>query len=95
MIGMTHSGAGFGGSTRYLLQGKKDNPNPDRVLWTSTRELTLEEPQQAAFIMRATAALGRTDKPAGWHKPSNTSRSLSLRMSTSPGSNGSKSSTPP
>ena len=63
MIGMTHSGAGFGGSTRYLLQGKKDNPNPDRVLWTSTRELTLEEPQQAAFIMRATAALGRTDKP--------------------------------
>ncbi len=63
MIGMTHSGAGFGGSTRYLLQGKKDNPNPDRVLWTSTRELTLEEPQQAAFIMRSTAALGRTDKP--------------------------------
>ncbi len=63
MIGMSHSGAGFGGSTRYLLQGKKDNPNPDRVLWTSTRELTLGDPQQAAILMRATAAQGRTDKP--------------------------------
>jgi hypothetical protein len=63
MIGMTHSGAGFGGVTRYLLQGEKDHPNPDRVLWTSTRELILEDPQQAAFIMRATAAQGRTDKP--------------------------------
>ena len=63
MIGKTHSRAGFGSLTRYLLHGKKDNPNPDRVLWTSTRELILEDPQQAAFIMRATAALGRTDKP--------------------------------
>jgi hypothetical protein len=63
MIGMTHSGAGFGGLTRYLLHGEKDNPNPDRVLWTSTRELTLEDPQQAAILMRATAAQGRTDKP--------------------------------
>jgi Relaxase/Mobilisation nuclease domain len=60
---MTHSGAGFGGLTRYLLQGEKDNPNPDRVLWTSTRELTLEDPQQTAILMRATAAQGRTDKP--------------------------------
>jgi hypothetical protein len=63
MIGMTHSGAGFGGLTRYLLQGEKDNPNPDRVLWTSTRELSLDDPQQAAILMRATAAQGRTDKP--------------------------------
>jgi hypothetical protein len=63
MIGMTHSGAGFGGLTRYLLHGEKDNPSPDRVLWTSTRELTLEDPQQAAILMRATAAQGRTDKP--------------------------------
>ena len=63
MIGMTHSGAGFGGTTRYLLNGKKDHPNPDRVLWTSTRELALEDPQQAAILMRMTAAQGRTREP--------------------------------
>lgn len=64
MIGKTHSGAGFGGLTRYLLQGTKDNPDPGRVLWTSTRELALEDPRDAALLMRRTAALGRTDKPA-------------------------------
>ena len=63
MIGKAHSGAGFGGLTRYLLTGRKDEPNPDRVLWTSTRELALDEPRQAAMVMRATASQGRTDKP--------------------------------
>ena len=63
MIGKTHSGAGFGGLTHYLLTGKKDDPRPDRVLWTSTRELALEDPREAAVLMRATAALGQTDKP--------------------------------
>jgi hypothetical protein len=64
VIGKTHSGAGFGGLTRYLLTGRKDEPNPDRVLWTSTRELALDDPRQAAMLMRATAAQGHTDKPA-------------------------------
>jgi hypothetical protein len=45
------------------LTGKKDEPNPDRVLWTSTRELALEEPEAAAVVMRATAAQGHTEKP--------------------------------
>jgi hypothetical protein len=63
MIGKTRSGAGFGGLTRYLMTGRKDEPNPDRVLWTSTRELVLEEPREAAMLMRVTAAQGRTDKP--------------------------------
>jgi hypothetical protein len=63
VIGKTHSGAGFGGLTRYLLTGKKDDPHPDRVLWTSTRELALEDPREAAVLMRRTAALGHTDKP--------------------------------
>lgn len=63
MIGKAKSGAGFGGLTRYLLTGKKDDPRPDRVLWTSTRELALEDPREAAVLMRATAALGQTDKP--------------------------------
>jgi|GEM_PF-1523013 len=63
MIGKSHSGAGFGGLTRYLMTGRKEDPNPDRVLWTSTRELVLEEPREAAMLMRATAAQGQTAKP--------------------------------
>ena len=63
MIGEIHSGAGFGGLNRYLLTGKKDHPNPDRVLWTSTRELALEDPDKAAILMRRTAAQGRTKEP--------------------------------
>ena len=63
MIGKSRSGAGFGGLTRYLLTGQKDNPHPDRVLWTSTRELALEEPREAAWLMRVTAAQGSTEKP--------------------------------
>jgi hypothetical protein len=63
LIGKTGSGAGFGGLTRYLLTGKKDEANPERVLWTSTRELALDEPRHAAAVMRATAAQGQTEKP--------------------------------
>jgi hypothetical protein len=63
VIGKTHSGAGFGGLTGYLLTGRKDDPHPDRVLWTSTRELALENPREAAVLMRSTAALGNTEKP--------------------------------
>lgn len=63
MIGKTASGSGFGGMTRYLLTGPKDDLNPERVLWTSTRELSLDDPRQAALLMRTTAAQGHTDKP--------------------------------
>ena len=63
MIGKSHSGSGFGGLTRYLLYGKKADPKPDRVEWTSTRELALEDPREAALLMRMTAAQGRTDEP--------------------------------
>jgi hypothetical protein len=31
MTGNANKGGGFGGLCRYLLHGKKDNPNPDRV----------------------------------------------------------------
>jgi len=42
MIGKAHSGSGFGGLTRYLLTGNKSEPKPERVEWTSTRELALD-----------------------------------------------------
>lgn len=63
MIGKSHSGSGFGGLTRYLLYGKKNDPKPDRVEWTSARELALEDPREAALLMRMTAAQGRTEEP--------------------------------
>jgi relaxase-like protein/DNA relaxase TraI-like protein len=63
MTGNAHCGRGFGGLTSYLLNGKKDKPNPDRVAWTSTRELALEDPREAALLMRRTAALGRAKDP--------------------------------
>jgi hypothetical protein len=63
MIGTVNNGAGFGGLTKYLMTGRKDNPNPDRVAWTSTRELLLEEPRDAAWMMRLTASLGNAKKP--------------------------------
>jgi MobA/VirD2-like, nuclease domain/TraI-like middle domain len=63
MIGKAHSGSGFGGLTRYLLTGKKSEPKPERVEWTSARELALEDPHEAALLMRMTAAQGRAEKP--------------------------------
>jgi Relaxase/Mobilisation nuclease domain len=63
MIGKAHSGSGFGGLTRYLLNGKRDDPKPERVEWTSSRELALEDPYEAAILMRMTAAQGRAAKP--------------------------------
>ncbi|HEX9943499.1 MAG TPA: relaxase/mobilization nuclease domain-containing protein [Thermoanaerobaculia bacterium] len=63
MIGKSHSGSGFGGLTRYLLFGKKADPKPERVEWTSARELALEDPREAAVLMRMTAAQGRTEEP--------------------------------
>src|SRR4051794_3925489 len=63
MIGKTKSRADFACLTRYLMSGRKDNPNPDRVLWTSTRELVLDDPREAAMMMRFTAGQGRTAKP--------------------------------
>jgi hypothetical protein len=46
VIATTKCGNGFGGLPRYLLQGRKDDPHPERVAWTS----------HAASVMRATAA---------------------------------------
>ncbi len=63
MIANITNGSGFGGLTRYLFTGDRDQPNPARVAWTSTRNLAVDSPHEAAYIMRATAELGRTDQP--------------------------------
>jgi hypothetical protein len=48
-------GTGFKGAITYLLLGKKDEPNPDRVAWTQLRNLPTDNPKLAPRLMRATA----------------------------------------
>ncbi|PWG68414.1 hypothetical protein DF186_25170, partial [Enterococcus hirae] len=48
-------GTGFAGLQQYLLHGRA-GASPDRSVWVSTRNLPGEDPEQAAAIMRATAA---------------------------------------
>jgi len=48
-------GTGFKGAINYLLLGKKDEPNPDRVAWTQLRNLPTDNPKLAPRLMRATA----------------------------------------
>lgn len=64
MIADSTKGKGFGGLQRYLLFGSVGDPNPDRVLWTATRNLVSNDPSLAAIQMRATAAQApRVEKP--------------------------------
>ncbi|WP_414463315.1 relaxase/mobilization nuclease domain-containing protein [Hyphomicrobium sp. DY-1] len=66
MIGKVAAGGkGFRGLYRYLMQGKKEQPNPDRVAWTETRNLLNPDPNYAPKQMRAVAAQSlRCEKPA-------------------------------
>ncbi len=49
------TGRGFGGLQNYLLHGR-NGASPDRAVWTSTRNLATNDPEQAAQVMRATAS---------------------------------------
>lgn len=78
MIGKIHSGGnGFRGAVNYLLQGKKENPNAERVAWAMTRNMLVDDPDLAPRIMRATAMQSaRCQKPAyhfcvSWHHDEN------------------------
>lgn len=78
MIGkVAASGSGFRGVVNYLLLGKKDVPNPDRVAWTMAHNLLSENPDRAPALMRATANQStRCRKPVyhlaiAWHQDEN------------------------
>ena len=63
MIGMSSSARGFGALARYLANGRTGD-NPERVTWSTSRNLPTDEPELAGKIMRATAAQNlRVDKP--------------------------------
>ena len=60
----TGLGGSFGGLTEYLTKGERDNPNPERVEWSSTRNLDTENPAEAAQVMRHSAAENaKVEKP--------------------------------
>lgn len=66
MIARVFRGTGFAGLQSYLLRGHSGR-DPDRVLWSATRNLATDEPERAAQVMRGTAQHSdRTQKPV-WH----------------------------
>lgn len=60
---MSSSARSFGALARYLLDGRAGN-DPERVAWSTSRNLPTDDPELAGKIMRATAAQNvRVDKP--------------------------------
>ena len=56
----TGLGSGFGGVIAYLMEGRREelelaSAAADRVAWTDTRNLVVDEPDHAALFMRAWA----------------------------------------
>lgn len=68
MIGRIHSGGhGFKGAVGYLLYGKKDAPNPERVAWSMTRNMVVDDAGLAPAIMQATAMQSARCKKPAYH----------------------------
>lgn len=61
------TGNGFRGVVNYLLLGKKDDPNPDRVSWVGFRNLLTEDPEDVPALMRATANQSTRCKSPVYH----------------------------
>ena len=60
---MSSSARSFGALARYLVDGRSGN-DPERVAWSTSRNLPTDDPELAGKIMRATAAQNvRVDKP--------------------------------
>lgn len=68
MIGkVPKAGKGFKGLLRYLVNGGRDDPQPDRVRWLEVRNLATEDPELAAKLMGATAAQSRRCQSPVYH----------------------------
>jgi hypothetical protein len=75
MIGkVPRAGTGFRGVVSYLMRGKRDAPDPNRVAWAETRNLPVIDPDRAPTVMRATANQSvRCQRPVyhfviSWHE---------------------------
>jgi hypothetical protein len=61
---VARGGNGFRGAYRYLRDGKKDKPDPNRVRWSKMRNLMTEDVDRAPAHMRAVAKRSaRCEKP--------------------------------
>lgn len=65
MLGkVARGGNGFRGAYRYLRDGKKDNPDPNRVRWSKMRNLMTDDVDRAPAHMQAVAKRSsRCEKP--------------------------------
>ena len=63
--GRSGTGKSFGGLVSYLQNGHRESADPDRVAWSSTRNLdNLEDPRLVARVMRAHAEQNpRVERP--------------------------------
>jgi hypothetical protein len=66
MIGMSSSAKSFGALAHYLANGRSGN-DPERVAWSSSRNLPTAEPELAGKIMRATASQNVRVAQPGYH----------------------------
>ena len=68
MIGKVPAqGKSFRGLIAYLMKGKKKEPTPERVAWTATHNLLVEDPKKAATLMRLTAQKSKRVKTPVYH----------------------------
>ena len=66
MIGVASSAGGFGALARYLAKGRSGD-EPERVAWSTSRNLPTDDPELAGKIMRATAAQNVRVKQPVYH----------------------------
>ena len=57
----------FHALARYLINGREQPPNPNRVAWIMAHNLGTEDPELAANLMTATAELSKRCKNACYH----------------------------
>lgn len=68
MIGkIPKTGKGFRGSFNYLIRGKRDAENPERLAWMETRNLFVDDMEKVPRMMRATAAQSRKCQKPVYH----------------------------
>ncbi len=68
MIGKVPAqGKSFRGLIAYLMKGKKKEPTPERVAWTATHNLLVEDPKKAATLMRLTSQKSKRVKTPVYH----------------------------
>lgn len=68
MIGkIPKTGKGFRGTFNYLMRGKRDAENPDRLSWMETRNLFVDDVEKIPRMMRATAGQSKKCQKPVYH----------------------------